>query len=266
MPRDDDGVVENLPQPVLTHPRRISLDLRNHLRRLIIESQLAPGQVLKQAQLARVFGVSRTPMREAFRMLQEEGLIEAETNQRATVRHLDVNEVDQLYSARILLESFGARLTAGRISTAEVTDAHARLEAMDRARDAEDMDAWGEAHRGFHRICVARADEPLTRVIDSYSERAERYRRLDQVWHPQSFEIAHGEHESILAAIVDGDRDASGARMAQHLARTAKAVLRDIAPDFEAVATDEAVNLCRTTLHDLAAGPTSSAVRSRRAR
>ncbi|MDT0183977.1 GntR family transcriptional regulator [Microbacterium sp. ARD31] len=248
MPGREFDAIENLPAPTFTNPRHVSVELHDHLRRLIIDARIPPGQVLKQAQLARVFGVSRTPTREAFRMLQEEGLIEADTNQRATVRHLDVNEVDQLYSVRILLESFGTRLTAGSISDTEIEQAKEHLRRMDEARDVADMDAWVHAHRAFHGVCVSRADEPLLRVIDSYSERTERYLRLYQVWHPQSFSIAHDEHEAILDAIVEGDRDAAASRMANHLARTSLSVLRDLSPNGDGFAVSQALALARARL------------------
>jgi DNA-binding GntR family transcriptional regulator len=61
----------------ISDPRRTSIDVHTHLRDLIISGALPPGTELKQAELARVFAVSRTPLREAFRMLQEEGLISA---------------------------------------------------------------------------------------------------------------------------------------------------------------------------------------------
>lgn len=241
--------LEDLPVPVFDDPRRVSIDLRNHLRRLIIDNRLPAGEVIKQAQLARTFGVSRTPMREAFRMLQEEGLIEAETNQRARVRELDVIELDQLYSVRIMLESLGARLTAGHISASEQAQARELLEEMDRAKEGGDTEAWMRAHRSFHHVCVARAGEPLMRVIDSYSERSERYLRLYQLWHPQSFSVAHNEHVHILDAIVLGDRDLAGSLMAGHLAHTSVTVLADVAPDAEGAAVAEALALARSRVH-----------------
>lgn len=235
-----------LPMPVFTDPRRVSTDLHHHLRRLIIDSRLPAGSVLKQAQLARVFGVSRTPMREAFRMLQEEGLIDTETNQRARVRDLDPNELDQLYGVRIALESLAARITAGRISDEEANEARAALSAMDDAMARSDMDGWVNAHRQFHRLCVARANEPLLRVINSYSERSERYLRLYQMWHPQSFSIAHDEHEAILQAVIDGDSLDAGSRMAHHLAKTSLTVLHDVSADSAGKAIREALAMAST--------------------
>ena len=233
--------VHTLPLPALSDPRRVSVDVHHHLRRLIIDAVLPAGSVLKQAELARIFGVSRTPMREAFRMLQEEGLIEAETNQRAHVRDLDPNELDQLYSARITLECLGVRITAGRITPIEVTQAHQALRTMDEAMGNGDMDAWAHAHRLFHRLCEARADEPLVRVIHSYSERTERYVRLHQMRHQEANAIARAEHEGILEAVISGNRDEAGKRMAQHLATTSFAVLSDVSADSAGLAISEAL-------------------------
>ncbi|MDT0183943.1 GntR family transcriptional regulator [Microbacterium sp. ARD31] len=235
----------SLPPPVFTDPRRVSIDLHMHLRQLIFENQLPPGAVLKQAQLARVFGVSRTPMREAFRMLQEEGLIDVEVDQRAKVRELDGEELDQLYSVRIALEALGARMTAGRLTEEEQALARRRLGEMDEAQDSGDMVRWMEAHRSFHRVCISRADEPLLRVAESYARRSERYLRLYQLWHPQSFSVAHGEHDGILDAIIEGNVAKAGTRMATHLAHTSLTVLRDVAGRSDGTATQHALAMAR---------------------
>src|SRR5437868_5286132 len=84
-------------------PRRLSVDVHEQLRDLIVQGELAPGIVLSQAELARQFGVSRGPVREAFRRLQEQGLITAEPDQRPRVTGFDPVGLDSLYGARITL-------------------------------------------------------------------------------------------------------------------------------------------------------------------
>lgn len=248
------SAVHALPQPAFSDPRRVSIELRHHLRRLIIDNALPAGSVLKQAELARVFGVSRTPMREAFRMLQEEGLIQAETNQRASVRDLDPNELDQLYGVRITLESLGVRLTAGRITPEEVEEARTALASMEELRAAGDTDTWMTVHRGFHRLCMARADEPLTRIVDSYSERSERYLRRHQLAHPQSYHLASQQHLGILEAVIDGDPHEAGSRMAEHLANSSLTVLQDVAPQAEPTAIRLAVAMAAVATRPKADG------------
>jgi DNA-binding GntR family transcriptional regulator len=234
-------VSEGLPRPKFSSPRTTSMELHAHLRRLIIDSVLPPGAVLKQAELARAFGVSRTPMREAFRMLQEEGLIDADLNQRARVRGFDAMELDQLYAARICLESLGCRMSTGTLTAEESRLARECLVSMEQAQKTQDMPVWMESHRRFHSLCMARVTEPLRRTIDSFAERSERYLRLFQLWHPQSIDVAQREHERILTAVEGNDPAVAGSLMAQHLSHTALTVMQDVSPGAEAFAIRESL-------------------------
>ncbi|MCX4706472.1 GntR family transcriptional regulator [Streptomyces sp. NBC_01373] len=76
------GPLDSLPRPVIPRPARTSMEMHAHVRRLILEGFLSPGTELTQAGLARAFGVSRTPLREAFRILREVGRIAADINHR----------------------------------------------------------------------------------------------------------------------------------------------------------------------------------------
>jgi DNA-binding GntR family transcriptional regulator len=233
--------LENLPRPVLTDPRKTAVEVHAHLRQLIIDSALPPGTVLKQTELARAFHVSRTPLREAFRMLQEEGLIDADVNQRGRVRGLDPDELDHLYGGRIALESLGVRISTGRLTEDEVRQALSCLDAMDAAHTRADQAEWLRVHRQFHGLCMARAGDPLLRTINSYSERSERYLRLYQLWHPQSFAGAHDEHIAILQAVRANDPARAGSLMAEHLAHTALTVLADVSPQAAGTGVRQAV-------------------------
>lgn len=233
--------LDGLPKPRFSDPRKTSLEVHAHLRRLIIDSILPPNTVLKQTEVATAFAVSRTPVREAFRMLQEEGLIEADLNQRGRVRGLDPDELDQLYAARITLESLGTRISTGLLGLGDAARARSWLNTMASAETDADMETWVTAHRNFHASCMARAGEPLARTINSFSERSERYLRLYQLWHPQSFTEARGQHENILSAVLGDDAMRAGALMAQHLARTALTVLRDVAAGAEPHAINQAL-------------------------
>ena len=114
----------------ISDPRRTSIEVHAHLRELIISGVLPPGTELKQAELARVFAVSRTPLREAFRMLQEEGLIAGEPNQRSRVLGFDPEELELLYAGRVALECLGVRLTAGHLSREEERSATSAMREM----------------------------------------------------------------------------------------------------------------------------------------
>ncbi|MGW2052034.1 GntR family transcriptional regulator [Streptomyces sp. NPDC001858] len=249
------GLLDGLPRPVISHPRRTSVEIHDHLRWLILDGLLPPGTELKQAELARVFDVSRTPLREAFRMLQEEGLIDADINHRGRVTGLDVADLDCLYAARISLEAMGVRITAGRLTRQEVQEASARLHDMDRAEETGDVMAWHEAHRAFHRMLVCRCTPTVLRTITSYAERSERYLRTLQDRHPGVFPQRRQEHYDLFAAVMAGAPDQAAQLITRHLARTARRVIDDLAPGREAPDVGQAtVMVCGEDLGTAAVG------------
>lgn len=233
--------MSGLSAPILTHPRRTSLDVHAHLRKLILDGALPPGAELKQAELARLFQVSRTPLREAFRMLQEEGLIEADVNARARVSGFDAAELDALYAARIMLEGLGVRISAGRLTRAEAQEASAQLHDMDRALQGDDPTAWNHAHRGFHRLLSSRSGLLLKRSMASYAERSERHVRAAQLNHPDSFASGRQEHYELFVAVLGGEGERAGRLVAGHLSRTALSVMADHAPGHDAYAVRNAL-------------------------
>src|SRR6204780_5093373 len=97
--------------------------LHAYLRECVLDGTLTPGTKLSQVALADQLGVSRTPLREVLRMLQEEGLVEIEPNQRTRVAGLDPQELDDIYASRILLGTLALSMTIGHFG------AKARAEA-----------------------------------------------------------------------------------------------------------------------------------------
>lgn len=227
----------------ISDPRQTSVSVHSYLRDLIIAGVVPPGTQLKQAELARVLAVSRTPLREAFRMLQEEGLVSAEPNQRSVVLGLDAEELDSLYAARVTLEALGARITAGRMTREEVRAAGAAYKEMDRTFRAGDMASWTVAHRRFHRLLVIRCGTPVLRTISSYAEQSERYVRIDQNTRRHDFEARQREHQAIFDAVRDGDGPAAVAEMAGHLSGTARRVVEGYAPGHGTPCVDAALEL-----------------------
>src|SRR3954468_2579677 len=107
--------------------------LHAYLRECILDGTLSPGTKLSQVSLAAQLGVSRTPLREVLRMLQEEGLVEIEPNQRTRVAGLDPEELDEIYASRILLETLGLSLTFESFTREQQRKAKQALTAMRRA-------------------------------------------------------------------------------------------------------------------------------------
>jgi DNA-binding GntR family transcriptional regulator len=215
-----------------------------YLRECILDGTLTPGTKLSQVTLAEQLGISRTPLREVLRMLQEEGLVEIEPNQRTRVAGLDPQELDDTYACRILMETLALSMTMGTFGMDGRKEARRLLSAMRRAAKTGDFDAWFAAHADYHRLITAGAGEVLRRQLRAFADRTIRYIRIYQLSDPTSWQAAGDvEHERILAALIADDEQGALNEMAHHLARTALRVLTDCAPEYVPVAVPRAVAL-----------------------
>jgi DNA-binding GntR family transcriptional regulator len=218
--------------------------LHSYLRECILDGTLTPGTKLSQVTLARQLGVSRTPLREVLRMLQEEGLVEIEPNQRTRIAGLDPQELDDVYACRILLETLAMSMTLGSFTAGDRRRAKQLLVAMRRAARSGDFAEWFDAHADYHRLITSGAGEALQRQLQVFADRTIRYIRIYQLSEPASWQSAGDvEHSAILEAIVAQDDRAALTGLAHHLARTALRVLADCAPEFEVNAVPHAVDL-----------------------
>ncbi|HSP74486.1 MAG TPA: GntR family transcriptional regulator, partial [Gaiellaceae bacterium] len=108
------------------------------IRQAIMDGRLRPGQRLTETGLAKDLGISRTPVREALRVLQTEGLVESTPYQGSTVRTYDVEDLDDMYQLRALLEGHAARRAAQRITrdgVEQLRESCARMEALREATE-----------------------------------------------------------------------------------------------------------------------------------
>lgn len=233
-----------LPDFVSPGPRIAGRAIHDYLRQLILDGHIRPGTVLSQVAVAQQLGVSRTPVREALRKLEEEGLVAAEINQRARVRALDPEELDTLYARRILAEALAVRLSVERFRPADIRQAEQLCKRMSRAATADDFAGWQASHRDFHKKLVEPAGEGLKQTLRGYAERSERYlymllRNLATGW----WRRGEAEHDAIFECYRRGDAAGAVNIIVQHLARTAFQLNAMLAPDRPAVAVEAAVAL-----------------------
>ncbi len=244
-----DAMARTTPKPDirkvhLSEVRQAIPPVHAYLRECILDGTLAPGTKLSQVTLAKQLGISRTPLREVLRMLQEEGLVETEPNQRTRVAGLDPQELDELYANRILLETLAVSMTIANFSTADMAAAKRYLATMKRDAKSGDFSGWFSAHTGYHRLLTEAAGETMQKQLNALSDRTTRYIRIYQQGSPGSWQSAGDvEHPKILEAIVERDERSALNFMAHHLARTALRVLTDSAPSYEPTAVIHAVAL-----------------------
>jgi len=128
------------------------------IRDAIIDGRLEPGQRLKEEELARQLGVSRTPVREALLTLQSEGLVESIPRRGARVRSYAVGDLDDMYQLRALLEGYAARRAATRISLEDVERLEESCDRFVRLRAEDDLLDLVKENLFFHRVVLEAAD------------------------------------------------------------------------------------------------------------
>ena len=217
-------------------PRRSrgSADLvYDRLRNAIINGELAQGAVLSQVDMARRFGVSRTPLREALRMLQAEGFVHAELNRKVRVASFSVGDLEQLYAARIVLEALGISLSVPQMTDADFAALHDCLDRMDAFTDRRDFDKWEQPHIEFHHRLVAYASERTIGMLRQLSDGARRYRRVYISEGPGAWRTAVAEHKEIVAACESSDARLAASELGRHFARTALTVIAMVDPSHD---------------------------------
>lgn len=205
------------------------------LRQAIIAGQLAPGESLRQENLAQHFAVSRIPVREALRQLESEGWIVFQRNRGARVSSLSADEAREIYEIRASLEVTALRLAAPNHTPDSLKEAGAILQA---SRREGDRSLYVRRNREFHLALYAPAARPrLIAMIGALHSQGERYLRLKldmPVYKRQSDE----EHAQILDALRTGAIDRAVEILEPHLQRTGEMLATYLAPHFAALAGD----------------------------
>jgi DNA-binding GntR family transcriptional regulator len=190
------------------------------VRQRIMVGALEPGQPLAQSQLAAELGVSLTPMREALRRLDAEGLVYIDAHKNARVATLSATEAKHLFEVRERMDPMAAALAAERRTDSDIVrlkEAAARLKPL---ADESDLDAL-TAHREFHRaIYTASHNELLINLLEGLWDKADRYRQVGLKTRKDSAadrRRVDREHTSIMKAVIAGNAADAERQMLQHV-------------------------------------------------
>jgi DNA-binding GntR family transcriptional regulator len=202
----------------------------DQLRRSILEGRMRPGAVVSQLELTRDLGVGRTPLREALRMLQHEGLVVARANRRVQVAPLSAADAEELYVMRIALETVALRLTVPQLDEMDIAELEGAMAQMDRLYEAGVV-PMDKPHRAFHQRLVSGAGERPAALIAELFDHAERYRLFYGATAPGGYSRRRAEHRAVLEAAAAGDVDAAAEALALHYVRTAQLIFAAVEPD-----------------------------------
>jgi DNA-binding GntR family transcriptional regulator len=203
------------------------------LRSAILHGELAPGDAMSQATLARVFNAGRTPLREALRMLAHEGLVVSEPKRRVRIAGLSGDDAEELYIMRISLEAVTLRITVPTLTSGDLAELEGVLAQMDHYMRADDRVGFSVPHRKFHLALVAAGGQRCFETVSQLFDHAERYRRRFGANDRGIWEQRRAEHRAIVEAILEGDADLASERLVAHYAHTALLTFAALDPEHD---------------------------------
>ena len=191
--------------------------VQREIERRIVQGEMAPGDKLIEAALADSLGVSRGPVREALRMLEEAGLVRLEKNRGAFVRHIDFDEAMEIFDLRAMMDEAVGRQLATGIQPAQLRQARAQVDAMERAAKADDAAGYHLLNLQFHDSLVAfTGNRKLCALYRRLINELSLFRRLNLA-DASTLPLSVQEHRAIVKAIASGDAEAAGRAMRQHV-------------------------------------------------
>jgi DNA-binding GntR family transcriptional regulator len=194
------------------------------LHEAIVTGVLSPGERLPIEELAEILETSPMPIREALRQLDSVGLVENIPHRGARVTELSIDDLREVYEARLALEPLAVRKAAERFSDADAARAADRLEAHVMAYRQRDPGVVWSTHTAFHFALYDAAESRwMRRLIHPLWETSERY-RFAMLPLRLNLEQRRLEHERILQACIDHDSSAAARALHNHLARTANLI------------------------------------------
>ncbi len=191
--------------------------VQQEIERAILQGEYAPGSKLIEATLAQKMGVSRGPVREAFRMLEEAGLLRNEKNRGVFVRDIPIDEAVEIFDLRAAMDELVGRKLARDVTPAQMKELKSLVDAMEKSVKAEDARNYHLLNLKFHdRLVEMAGNGKLTAIYRKLIKELSLFRRLNLAdgW---LLPISAGEHRQIIKAIASGDPEAAGKAMFAHV-------------------------------------------------
>jgi phosphonate utilization transcriptional regulator len=230
------GVVDANPVPAsqatiaMLQSQSLTSVVQAEIERMILAGELPPGARLTEALLAERLGVSRGPIREAFLILDEAGLVRLEKNRGAHVRSIPLDEAMEIYDLRAMVEESAGRQLAERITPVQLKELRTMVEQMERlVKEGHNTSASDQYHAlnlAFHdRLVACVGNRKLIELYRRLVKELSLFRRVNLA-DGQQIPVSVQEHRAILKAIAAGDADGAAAALRSHVLeskeRTAK--------------------------------------------
>ena len=197
------------------------VSLRNkvfkYIKAQIINGHYQPGESLVESKLADELGVSRTPIREAIRLLELEGLVETIPNKGAIVLGISDKDVEDIYAIRKLIEGLAARWAADRINAVDKKELEKTLDLMEFYAQKGDLDELADLDNKFHQIIYEASGSKILNLTLSNLHQYVQLARLESLRVPNLLQQTLLEHRAILDSFLSGDLEQAEKALAQHV-------------------------------------------------
>ena len=217
------------PHPTIALLQSSSLTsvVQQEIERAILQGEYEPGSKLIEATLAEKMGVSRGPVREAFRMLEEAGLVRNEKNRGVFVRDIPIHEAIEIFDLRAAMDELVGRRLAEHITPAQLKEIRALVDQMEQAVKAKDAHHYHLLNLKFHdRLVELAGNSKLTAIYRKLIKELSLFRRLNLAdgW---LMPISANEHRQIVKAIASGDPEAAGKAMFDHVIESKERTIKN---------------------------------------
>ncbi len=201
-------------------------ELVDRIRDLVIEDRLKPGEKVPEKELCEAFGVSRTPLREALKVLASEGFVELQTNRGARVAEVTREELQDTFPVIARLEQLAGELACVQLSDAEIARIDDKHKAMVAAFEARDRPRYFKENQSIHQALINGANNKI--LQDHHKLLAAKIKRArfmvnlsDERW-----ATAIAEHEIMIAQLRARDAEQLGQTMKHHIENKFRSIMK----------------------------------------
>ena len=197
-------------------PRALYEEVAELLRQRIFDRELVPGSWIDELKLAEAYGISRTPLREALKVLATEGLVTMKVRRGAYVTEVNEKDLTDVYHLLSLLESDAAGVVAAHATADELKDLQALHNALEKA--ADNRDRFFELNEKFHMRLLEVANNRWRDQMVADLRKVMKLNRHNSLLKSGRIEESLAEHRAIMQALALRDAPAAAQRMREHFA------------------------------------------------
>ena len=195
-------------------PRALYEEVAELLRQRIFARELEPGSWIDELRIAEALGISRTPLREALKVLAAEGLVTMKVRRGAYVTEVSEKDLRDVYHLLALLESDAARVVAARASDAQLAELQAQHQALEAA--VHDRDRFFEINEAFHRQLLDLSDNKWRNQMVADLRKVMKLNRHHSLFKSGRIAQSLAEHRAIVQALLAREPELAAQRMAEH--------------------------------------------------